>query len=112
MEENIYSSTKYDIKSIALFSPFENRIYRQWPGNESFVKDKDEFIKYCYAEPCFDKIEKQLREELTSNQRQIIKSRIIAELHDKIKLVSAKRIAKTNFENGLETSSDNPIYIR
>lgn len=112
MEEIIETYKEYDIKHIALFSPFENRSDRQWPGDEPFVKNKYEFIKHCYAEPCFDKIENQLRDELKSNKKQTIKSRIIAELNEKIKLVTAKRIAKTDFENGLETSSDNPIYIR
>lgn len=109
---NSNNQIPYDIKHIILYSPFEHRSDRRWPGDDSFVQNKDEFIKYCYAEPCFDKKEKLLREELMYLQKQITSTRSIERLNEEIKQVSAKRLAKSRFEKSLDTTSDNPIYIR
>lgn len=109
---NSNNQIQYDIKHIILYSPFEHRSDRRWPGDDSFAQNKDEFIKYCYAEPCFDKKEKLLREELTYLQKQITSTRSIERLNEEIKQVSAKRLAKSRFEKSLDTTSDNPIYIR
>lgn len=88
----------YSIKDIILYSPFEHRSDRRWPGDESFVKNIEDFIEFCYAEPCFDKKERELRKELELSKQQISSTRVIEMLNTEINRVSKKRLAKERFE--------------
>ncbi len=108
----VTNSTKYSIKDIILYSPFELRSDRRWPHNDPFIYDKQEFINKCYAEPCFDKREKALLNELSTVVNETTSSRLVNNLNDELNEIRKKRKEKNDFEKSLDTISNNPIYIR
>ena len=102
MESQI--SGTLDLKDVILYSPFEKRSDRSL----FFNSDCGEFIEFCYVEPDFGKttseLNKKMRESSNVHDRET--------LHEELSNLRAKETAKKKFEEGLDSPSNNPIYIR
>jgi hypothetical protein len=103
--ENIMEN---QIKEIILSSPFEGKRERIMLNADKFVLTPEEFIEFCYVDPCFDEEISILDEEIKKSSNYYHRD----DLHGDISYVRSRKIAKDKFEESLNSTSINPIYIR
>lgn len=100
---------KYKLKHLILYSPFEQRPDRCWPYDDQFKENKALFCEKCYSDPCFDEKEKTLLKEL---EEENLSKREEEALKTQIEFLREKKFQKNEFEESLDISIENPIYIR